>query len=459
MEPSPALSPWRKEIGATLQLAAPLALANLLQMAVYASDVIFVAHLGQDALAASSLAVSIFALVNWGLVGLTGSVAPLIAAELGGKLHSVREVRRTIRMALWLALVCAIAGMVICHFGEALMLATGQNPQIAAQSQAFLSLLSLALLPMIVGNVLRMFVSAMGHPVFATVITAGAIVINVIGNLAFVYGYFGAPALGLQGSALASVITGALTMIAYIVTIQANRRMRRTHIWGRWWRPEWQRLRQMVRLGVPIALTIVAEGGLFGSAAYIMGNIGPAQLAAHAIALQIAAFFFQIPYGIGQGATIRVGWHFGAGDKQGIAHAGRAALLLCLIFQIIAAGIMLLAPRMLISAYVDIRAPGNAVMIGLALQYLVVAAAFQLFDGFQTVAAGALRGLQDTRMPMVIALGGYWLAGFTTALGLGLATPLQGLGVWLGLMTGLVVVAALLLWRWHRRADKGLLPV
>ncbi len=458
MEPSPLPSPWRKEIGATLQLAVPLALANLLQMAVYASDVIFVAHLGQEALAASSLAISIFALVNWGLLGLTGSVAPLIAAELGAKAHSVREVRRTIRMALWLALASAITGMVICHFGEALMLATGQNPRIAERSQAFLSLLSAALLPMIVSNVLRMFVSAMGRPVFATLITALAIIINVIGNLAFVFGYFGAPALGLQGSALASVITGFLTMIAYIIIIQSDRRMRRTHIWGRWWRPEWQRLRQMVRLGVPIALTVVAEGGLFGSAAYIMGNIGPAQLAAHAIALQIAAFFFQIPYGIGQGATIRVGWHFGAGDRQGIAHAGRAAMLLCVGFQLVAAAIMLIAPHLLVSVYVNVRAPGNAVMVGFAMQYLVIAAAFQLFDGVQTVAAGALRGLQDTRMPMIIALSGYWLAGFTTAFWLGLGTPLEGLGVWIGLMAGLVVVAALLTWRWHRRDGLGLLP-
>ena len=458
MEPSSIPSPWRKEIGATLQLAAPLALANLLQMAVYTSDVMFVARLGQEALAASSLAVTIYALVNWGLLGLTGSVAPLIAAELGGKAHSVREVRRTIRMALWLALGCAIVGMVICDFGEVLMLATHQNPRIAAQSQHFLSILSVALLPMIVSNVLRMFVSAMGRPVFATVITALAIVVNMIGNLAFVFGYFGAPALGLPGSALASVITAFLTMAAYIVIIQSDRRMRRTHIWGRWWRPEWQRLRQMVKLGVPIALTVVAEGGLFGSAAYIMGNIGPAQLAAHAIALQIAALFFQIPYGIGQGATIRVGWHYGAGNKRGVADAGRAALLLCLIFQMISVCVMLLAPRLLLSAYVNVNAAANAVMIGFALQYLVVAAAFQLFDGVQTVAAGALRGLQDTRMPMIMALGGYWLVGFTTAFILGLKTPLQGVGVWIGLMAGLVVVAALLLWRWHRRDRLGLAP-
>ncbi|PLK27546.1 MATE family efflux transporter [Novosphingobium sp. TH158] len=451
-------SPMRAEIGATLRLAGPLALANLLQMAVYASDVIFVARLGQEALAASSLAVSIFMLVNWGLLGLTGAAAPLIAAELGHKRHSVREVRRTMRMALWLSLLCAAVGMVVCQFGHAIMLATGQDPKIAAMAQEFLTILSFALLPMIVGNVLRTFVSTMGKPVFATLITALAILVNVIGNFALVFGHFGFPALGLPGSALSSLITAVITMLAYIVVIQTDRRMRRTHIWGRIWRPEWSRLKTMVRLGIPIALTVMAEGGLFGSAAYLMGNLGAAELAAHTIALQVAAAFFQIPYGIGQAATIRVGYHYGAGDRQGVARAGLAVFGVCLAAQVIAIAAMLGAPRLIISAYVDPDAAENAQVVAFALQYLVIAAAFQLFDGVQTVAAGALRGLQDTKWPMIIALSGYWLVGFAVAAWLGLGTPLEGVGVWIGLMAGLVVVAALLGWRWWRRERLGLVP-
>ncbi|MEY4159453.1 MAG: hypothetical protein RLZZ136_74 [Pseudomonadota bacterium] len=451
-----AASPWRSEIGATLRLAGPLALANLLQMAVYAIDVVFVARLGQEALAAASLAVALFSIINWGLLGLTGAVAPMVAAELGRRAHSVRDVRRTLRMALWLAAACALAGIVICHFGGALMLATGQDPKIAMRAQGFLSVLSLALVPMIAGNVLRSFVSAMGRPGFATAITALAIVVNSLGNYIFVFGHFGVPALGLIGSALSSVITGTITLAAYVLAIQTNRRMRRAHVFGRWWRPEWQRLRTMVRMGVPIALTVVAEGALFGSAAFLMGRIAPVQLAAHTLALQIAAAFFQIPYGIGQAATIRVGFHYGAGDSAGAARAGWTALATSLATQCFAAAAMLLVPQLILSAYVDVAAPENALLISYATRFLIVAAAFQLFDGVQTVAAGALRGLHDTRMPMVIALAGYWLAGFTTAAGLGLGTPLEGLGVWIGLMTGLVVVAALLLWRWHRRDRLGI---
>ena len=451
-------SPWRKEIAATLRLAGPLALANLLQMAIYATDVMFVSRLGVEALAASSLAVSIFALINWGLLGMTGASAPLIAAELGRKSHSVREVRRTLRMALWMGALCSAGGMVLCQFGEALMLATGQKTQIAAASQHFLSILSLALLPMILGNVLRVFVSAMGRPVFATLITALAIAINLAGNWLLVFGNLGMPALGLTGSALASLITAIITLAAYVAAIQTNRRMRRMRAWGRWWRPEWSRLREMVRLGIPIALTVVAEGGLFGSAAFLMGRIDVAQLAAHTIALQIAALFFQVPYGIGQAATIRVGLHYGAGDAAAAGRAGWVACGVCLISQTIAAAVMLLVPAVLIAAYIDVRDPGNAGLTEIAARFLIIAAAFQLFDGVQAVMAGALRGLQDTRMPMVIALSGYWLVGFVIAAWLGLGTGLEGVGVWIGLMAGLMVVAALLTWRWQARGRLNLLP-
>ena len=179
-------------------------------------------------------------------------------------------------------------------------------------------------------------------------------------------------------------------------------------------------------------------------------------LAAHALALQVAAFFFQIPMGIGQAATIRVGYYFGAGNGAACGRAGWAGVVTCLGFQLFGAAVMLLAPRAVLSVYIDTDAPANAAMVAFAVQYLLVAAAFQLFDGLQAVAAGALRGLQDTRMPMVLALFGYWLPGFATAVLLGFYTPLSGLGVWIGLAIGLVVVAGLLLWRWGQRERLGL---
>jgi MATE family multidrug resistance protein len=452
-------SPFRAELDATLRLAGPLAAANLLQMAVYALDVIFVARLGTLALAASSLAVAIFGLLNFGFLGLTGAVAPLIAAELGRKRHAVREIRRSLRMALWLALGCGVLGMGLCLFGEPFMLLTGQQPDASRIAGRFLAILSLSLIPMLINNVLRNFVAAMGRPVFATTVTALAILVNALGNWAFIFGHLGLPALGLMGSALSTLMTAIVTSVAYVIAIAHDRALGRYRLFGRWWRPEWRRLWEIMRLGVPIALTVVAEGGLFSSAAFLMGRIGEAQLAAHTVALQVAAFFFQVPFGIGQAATIRVGYHYGAGDGAAIGRAGWAALAVGFAFVGVSASAMLFIPHLIIAAYVDVSAPANARLIGFAVQYLAVAAAFQLCDGAQAVAAGALRGLQDTRVPMIIAITGYWLPGFGTALVLGFATRLEGVGIWLGLAVGLTVVAALLLRRWRHRERVGLVPI
>lgn len=451
-------SAWRAELGATLRLAAPLALANLLQMALGAVDVIFVAQLGQEALAASALSVAIFMLVAWSLSGLTGAVAPLIAAELGARRHAVREVRRSVRMALWLAVLTGLLGMGIASFGSELMLATGQSPRVAERADAFLDVIKWAITPLIVSNVLRTFVAALGRPTFATVITALSIGVNVLGNWAFIYGHLGMPALGLEGSALATVVTSVATVAAYAIAIRLDRRLRRYRLLGRWWRPEWQRLGEIAALGLPIACIIVAEGGFFGAAAFLMGRIGEAELAGHTIALQVAALAFQVPFGVGQAATIRAGFHYGARDRAGVGRAGLAALTIAVLFALVPAAVMILFPRAVLSLYVDVLAPENAAMTMLAVRYLAVAAAFQLFDGTQTVAAGALRGLQDTRVPMVMALFGYWLIGFGTAIALGFFTPLAGLGVWLGLAIGLVATSALLLWRWRNREKLRLVP-
>ena len=443
---------------ATLALAVPLAAANLLQMLVHAIDVIFVARLGDAALAASSLGVAIFGLLLWTGTGLVGAAAPLIAAELGQRKHSVREVRRTVRMALWLSLLVSLVFMGVCAAGGAIMRATGQDAELTARASAFLLIMLWGMFPMMAASVLRIFVSALGRPTIATVITFLALFVNALGNWTLVFGHLGMPALGLYGSALSSVLTSFAMLFAYIVVIQTDRRLRRYHLFGNWWRSEWSRFWEILRIGMPIGLTILAEAGLFTGAAFLMGRIGEAQLAGHTIALQVAALAFQIPFGVAQAATIRVGLAYGARDHCAIALAGQASLALGIGFMALTALTMWLFPGLVLSIYVDVDAAKNAALVGFAMQFLVIAAAFQLFDGAQAVAAGVLRGLQDTRIPMLIAIGGYWIAGYGTAIYLGFWTPLAGVGIWIGLAVGLVVVAALLLVRWRMRGRLGLLP-
>ena len=447
---------WRDEFRATLRLSWPLAAANLLQMLTYAVDVIFIARLGEAQLAASALAIALFGLVMWALSGLTGAVAPVAAAELGERAPALRPVRRSVRMALWLAVFSGLGGMGLCLLLGPLMRATGQEPAIIAMALEYNTILVFSMVPMLFNNVLRSFVSTLDRPIFATAITASGIFVNALANYAFIFGNFGAPELGLRGAAVATIITSLVTLAAYVIAIRLDPRLHRYRILGRWWSPDWQRFWLITRVGTPIALTITAEAGIFGAAAFLMGNIGATQLAAHTVALQIAALAFQVPFGVGQAATIRVGYFYGARDTAGVKRAGWTAIVIGTGFMALTALAMIVIPKPLLAIYIDPWDPKNALLVSFALKYIVVAAAFQLADGMQAVAAGALRGLQDTRVPMWIAAFSYWVPGIGTAVYLGFYSDLAGTGVWIGLATGLVVAAVLLTYRWSRREKLGL---
>jgi MATE family multidrug resistance protein len=359
-------------------------------------------------------------------------------------------------MALWLAFAAGIGGTGLCLLLDPIMAASGQQAGIRALANSYNTVLVLSMTPMLLAGVLRSFVSALGRPIFATAITAQGILVNALANYAFIYGELGAPELGLAGAAVATIITACETLAIYVLAIRMDRRLHRYHVFGRLWAPDWARFGQIVRLGTPIALTITAEAGIFGAAAFLMGRFGAAELAGHTVALQLASLAFQVPFGVGQAAAIRVGYHYGAHDRIGVTRAGWVAVAIGAGFMTLTAGAMILAPQWLLRIYIDPDAPANAALVGFALQYLVLAAIFQLADGVQAVTAGALRGLQDTRVPMWIAIFSYWVPGIGLSVGLGFHTPLQGTGVWVGLATGLFFAAAGLLWRWHRREALGL---
>ncbi|KQS02910.1 MATE family efflux transporter [Sphingomonas sp. Leaf357] len=446
------------ELRALLRLAIPLAAANLLQMAVYAIDVIFVARLGPVELAAATLGVYLYSVAMWALSGLVGACAPVIAAELGARRHAVRQVRRSFRMAMWLAVLATLPFVALLSQGERLMLLAGQDPVVAARAGTFLHILLFAMIPAVASAAMRVTASALGRPGWATAITAMALAVNLLGNWLLVFGHGGFPALGLEGSAISSVVTSVAMMLAYALILVLDPKIRRYRLFGNWWRSEWSRLREIVKLGIPIALIFTLEGALFSTAGFLMGLIGVEQVGAHALALQIAAIAFQVPFGVAQAATIRVGMAYGAADHRWIARAGWVALGVGIGFMGVTASLLWAFPRLALGLYIDVNAPANAPLVALALQYLVIAALFQLFDGGQTVAAGVLRGLQDTRMPMVIAAFGYWVVGFGACIGLGFGLHWQGVGIWIGLAIGLAVVSALLVWRWSMRARLGLLP-
>lgn len=447
---------WRDELRETFQLALPLVLANLAQTAIYSTDVVMVGWLGAPQLAASALAVNLYSVLMFTGTGLITAAAPLIAAELGARKHSVREVRRTVRMAIWAAVIFSLVGWLVLWHTEAILLGLGQKPQLARHSGEFMRALQWALLPALVIVALRNFVAALGNAGIALAVTVIGIFVNMAGNWVLIFGHFGFPRLGLIGAGIASSITSLLMAVVLAGIILVHPKTRRIHVFGRLFNPDWERLATIIRVGVPIAFTLAFEVTVFSAAVYLMGLISETSVAAHAIALQIAAITFMVPLGISQATTIRVGLAYGAKDPAWVGRAGSASLVMALGFMSAAALAIWLFPRDLASLFLDAGNPENAPVLDLAVKFLFIAAIFQLADGAQVVGAAMLRGLQDTRVPMLYAAFGYWAVGLGGGAALAFGAGWQGVGVWSGLAGGLAVVALLMLWRWSRRGRLGL---
>ena len=436
----------------------PLVLANLAQTAIYSTDVVMVGWLGAPQLAASALAVNLYSVLLFTGTGLITAAAPLIAAELGARKHSVREVRRTVRMAIWAAVLFAIPAWLILWNTEAVLLALGQDPQLARHSGEFMRALQWAILPALVIVALRNFVAALGNAGIALAVVVGGIFINAALDWGLIFGHWGLPRLGLVGAGIASSITSYLMMFVLVGIVLLHPKTSRFHIFGRMFKPDWERLATIIRVGVPIAFTLAFEVTVFSAAVYLMGLISETSVAAHAIALQIAAITFMVPLGISQATTIRVGLAYGARDPAWVSRAGSASLVMAMGFMSMAALAIWMFPRDLASIFLDATNPENAPVLDLAVRFLFIAAIFQLADGAQVVGAAMLRGLQDTRVPMYYAAIGYWAVGLGGGAALAFWAGWQGVGVWIGLAGGLAAVAVLMLWRWGRRGRLGLIP-
>jgi MATE family, multidrug efflux pump len=447
---------WWAEFRATLALSWPLVATNLAQNALLTSNVLLMGWLGPQALAAGALGTNLyFALLTFG-IGLVTATSPLVAHEVGRKRHSVREVRRTVRQGLWAALVVAIPITAIAWQAEAILRAMGQEPRLAALAGPYVRMLCGSLVPFLAFLVLRHFLAALGRPGWPMVIGLLAVPLNFVVAWTLMFGHFGAPALGLPGVGVATVVSSTFTLVALIVVIVSDRRLRRYHVFGRFWRLDWPRFRAVWRLGVPIGCTLAFETTVFNAATFLMGRIGADELAAHAVAIQIASFCFMVPFGIGQAVTVRVGRFQGARDPAGVTRAGWTAFVLGVGFMTLTALTMLLAPQHLLGLFLDFGQPENLRVIGFAVEFLLLAAIFQIADGAQAVGAGMLRGLHDTRRPMLFAALGYWGVGLPLGFGLAFGTSLRGIGIWIGLAAGLGVVALLMLHRWANRERLGL---
>lgn len=439
------------EFRATLALGWPIVLTNLAQTALTTSDVILTGRLGPEALAAGALGTNIYFFFLIFGIGVVTATSPMIANTLGRNRHSVRDVRRTFRQGLWAITLLSLPVWVILWQTETLLLWLGQNPSLASGAARYVHALQWSYLPSLAYILLRSFLATLERPRWALVVCFLALPLNVAIAWCLMFGAFGMPRLGLVGAGYATCIASLFMALGLVAVVMLDRQFRRYHLFGRFWRADWPRFVAIWRLGFPIGITLVFEVLVFNVSALLMGILGATDLAAHAIALQIASLCFMVPLGLGQAVTIRVGRAFGARDNDGVKRAGTVAITIALGFAVLTAGMMITIPDLLIGAFLDLSDPVNIPVIALATQFLIFAAIFQLGDGAQAVTSGMLRGLRDASVPMLIAGIGYCGIGLPLGAALAFLTPLRGSGIWIGLATALTLVAIAMFWRWSKR--------
>jgi multidrug resistance protein, MATE family len=450
-----ASSTWGAELRATFALALPLVIAQVAQNAINTTDVIMMGWLGPEYLAAGTLASTFIMPFLVAGIGLVGAVAPLTAQARGAR--NIKAVRRIVRQGFWIALLIAAILVPIILQIRTILGWLGQDPTLAQRAEEYTQIAAWMLFPGLAIIVLRSLLSSFDAARVVLFITLGGVALNGVGNYLLMFGHFGLPGLELRGAAISTVVTNIAMFLALLTYVLRHRRFKRFNILLRFWTPDWPRFLQIFRLGLPIGLTVLAEVSLFTAAAMLMGRLGTDEVAAHAIALQCASLAFMVPMGIGMAATVRVGMAYGRADKVGIAMAGWTGLALGTGFMAVSCIAFLTLAPVIVTVFLDPTQAKNLNALALAATFLVVAGLFQLVDGVQVVAAHALRGLSDAKVPMIVAIVGYWLVGLPIAYVLGLVIGWRGIGIWIGLACGLAFVAVVLLARFAWRERIGLL--
>lgn len=441
------------ELKATLILGLPLVGSHLSQMALHVTDTVLLGWYGTAELAAGVIGASTFFILFILGAGFGKAVMPMVATALG--LGDETQVRRDTRMGIWLSILFGIAIYPAFWWSGALLQALGQTDEVSHLGQQYLRIAGLGMVPALIVMTLTSFLAAVGRTGIVLFATLSVVFLNIALNWVLIFGNWGAPELGIRGSAIATVTVQLACVAILAVYAHSHPALRRYHLFQRFWRPDWQAFAQVARLGLPIGVTNLAEGALFHASAIMMGWIGTVQLAAHGIALQATALAFMVHLGLASAATIRIGHAQGARDAGAVRRAALAAVSLSVLFGLVMVALFLALPGPIIALFLDAAKPDAAQIITYGSVLMLLAALFQMGDAMQAMALGLLRGVQDTKVPMLIAGFGYWGVGIPVSYVLAFPVGLGGPGIWMGLATGLFLVASLLMWRFWSRLPRG----
>jgi MATE family multidrug resistance protein len=439
-------------VRATLALGLPLIGSHLAQVALHVTDTIMVGWYGVVELAAVVLGSTSFFIVFVVGAGFANAVMPLVAAAAAQ--GDAQRVRRATRMGMWLSIAYGLALYPVFFFAEPIFRALGQAEDVSHLAGDYLAIAGTGMLPALLIMALKSHLAGLSRTQVVLWVTVAGVFLNAGLNWMLIFGRWGAPEMGVEGAAVASVVTQAATLLALAIYAGVGPVLRDYRLWQRFWRPDPEVMARVFRLGWPIGLTSLAEGGLFQATAIMMGWIGTVQLAAHGIALEVTSVTFMVHLGLSNAATVRAGHAFGARDIGALKDGARVAIVLSLVFALMTVAIFLAVPRPIIALFTDLSKPEAEHILAFGALLLAYAALFQVADGVQVMGLGLLRGVQDTRVPMAIAIFGYWAIGMPAAYGLAFPAGLGGPGLWLGLCVGLTVTGSLLMWRFWARAGR-----
>ena len=433
-------------------LAIPVVLAELGWVTMGLVDTLMVGGLGPEAIGAVGIGTSLFMGVCIFAMGLLLGLDTLVAQSFGA--GRVDECHRWLAHGIVLSLLLTAPVMLVLRLLSSALGAWGLNPLVLELLRPYLDALTWSVLPLLLYASFRRYLQGMGavRPVMVALITAN--LVNLFANWVLIYGRLGAPRMGVGGSAWATVIARIGMAGVLLCVILQRERGRRPGLFATPLRIEIARMRRLLSLGFPAASQVTLEVGVFAAATALAGKLAPASLAAHQIAINIVAFTFMVPLGVASAGAVRVGHAVGRHDGAGAVRSGWTALLFGTFFMSCAAVVFLLAPRQLIGAFT----PDTGV-IETGVSLLLVGALFQLFDGVQGVATGVLRGLGDTRTPMLWNLAAHWFIGLPVGYALCFVAGYGVIGLWWGLSLGLVICGVALLAVWARRARQlSLIP-
>ena len=449
-------SEWRRELSAMTRLAWPIVLTQLGWVAMLATDTAMIGRLGPDALAGATLSLMVYFMVFVFCFGVVTATASLASQAYGAR--NPRRVRRVIRQGWWVTIVLTGPALVAFRFTPDVLSLLGQPAETLPFAKAYMSSLMWSLPPAIAFTVVRNFVSALGRPSPALWVMLAGVPLNAFLDYGLIFGNLGLPRLELVGAGLATAIINWFLFFALLSIAVLRRPFSRYAVLGRLWRPDWPQFREIFRIGLPIAGTSLMEGGFFIGGVFVIGIFGASAVAAHTIAMQMPQITFMVPMGLSQAATVRVGHAVGRRNPQAAYRAGWTALIVAIGFMSIMTVVVLTIPELFASIFLDESQVGSGAVLALAVYFLFFAGLFQVADGLQVVAAGALRGLNDTLTPMIIAAFSYWGVGFCAGIGLAFGAGMQASGIWLGFIVGLACAAGLLTWRFRKFARAAYLP-